>query len=92
MDHHSIEGKIMALLLWVLSIFKGEHLSIIPELYSFVLQWRLRVLIPLDLGLLNLHDAAAVHNSLNNRQWIIFSGPNSLAILLQVAGILQSWP
>jgi len=33
-----------------------------------------------------------LHKSSNNRQWIFFSGPNSLGILLQVAGILQSWP
>jgi hypothetical protein len=55
----SFYWRVMALLLWVLSIFKGEHMSIILELYSCVLQWRLRVPIPHNPGLLNLHDAAA---------------------------------
>jgi hypothetical protein len=55
----SFYWRVMALLLWVLSIFKGEHMTIILELYLCVLQWRLRVPIPLDPGLLNLHDAAA---------------------------------
>jgi hypothetical protein len=77
----------MALLLWVLSIF--------------ILYWNCtHVFSNGDWGYPS-HSTwvcstymmqQQLNNSSNNRQWIFFSGPNSLAILLQVAGILQSWP